>query len=222
VVSFQFSGRAILFDLDGVLVDSTAAVTRVWQEWARTKNLRLDDVIAIAQHGRRTIDVVGELLPSEPRQAEVAFLETLELSELDSLVAMPGARELLDELRTTPWAIATSGLSAVAKARLRQVGLPVPDVLVGADDVRHGKPDPEPYLRAAERLNIAPADCLAFEDAPAGIAAAKRAGACVIALATTHGERDLYAADAIALNLGDVRARESPGNVSIEITRMMP
>jgi sugar-phosphatase len=214
--SKRFATRAVLFDLDGVLVDSTAVVEDVWRRWARERGLEIEDLIP-RSHGRRIADMLAELLPGTSVAQEHARLQELELSTLEGLIEIPGARAFLESFRTTPWAIVTSGARMVAQARLRKAGLPIPRTLVSAEDVLLGKPDPEPFLRALARLDIHAADSVVFEDAPAGIEAAKRAGSRVIAITTTHPAEALLAADAIITDLRSVRLDESGNQPLIEL-----
>ncbi len=182
------SELAVLFDLDGVLIDSTAAVVRQWRRFADEH--RLDPSVVLARvHGRRTIDCVRELLAGR-EQSEInraaSRLDQRDLIDDHDIVALPGARELLVALPSHRWACLTSASSELAQARLKAAGLPLPPVLVGAESVVNGKPDPEGYLRAAELLRLPIQRCVVFEDAPAGIDAGHAAGAIVVALTTTH------------------------------------
>jgi sugar-phosphatase len=181
--------QALLFDLDGVLIDSTPAVTRVWSKWARARGFDPEEVVAHA-HGRPSIATVREYLPNADHEAENRIVERSEIEDLDGVVPLPGARELLDSLPANRWTIVTSGTRALAGVRLRAAGLPAPKNFVTATDVVNGKPHPEPFLKAAEILGVVASDCVVVEDAPAGIRAGKAAGARVIAFPTT-AERSL-------------------------------
>lgn len=188
------AAEALLVDLDGTLVDSTGPVRRAWDAFAARHGLDAARVHHFAQ-GRPSRESVRLLVPGADHATEAAALERAELSDTDGIVALPGAAELLGADRRL--AIVTSCSRALARTRLEAAGLPVPQVLVSADDVTQGKPDPTCYLLGAERLNTEPAACLVLEDAPAGIAAGRAAGARVLALRTTHGDADLDQADAI-------------------------
>ena len=190
-----FSCSAILFDLDGVLVDSTRAVDREWRQWAQRKGVDGDAVMAIA-HGVRTIEVIRRVAPHLDAEAEAAEIESEEAHDPD-VVAMPGAVELVRSLPDGRWGVVTSGSRLLASARMRYCGLPVPEVLVTADDVTHGKPHPEPYLKGAEWIGVAPAECLVIEDAPSGIESARAGGMKVIGLASTYAGEKLRAANAV-------------------------
>lgn len=176
---------ALLFDLDGTLVDSTAVVERTWTAWSSMHGFDPTKVIAAA-HGRRALDTVRDFVPAGDLLSEVARLEAIELSELDAVIALPGARDTLAMLTDSQWAVVTSGSRRLAFGRLEACHLPRPSVLIGAEDVGRGKPDPEGYIAAALRLGIETSDCIAFEDAPAGLQAAGLAGCTVVGLTTTH------------------------------------
>ncbi|MFA7819792.1 HAD-IA family hydrolase [Aeromonas dhakensis] len=171
--------RALLLDMDGTLVHSTGEVETVWRLWCRRHRLDPEPVLAMC-HGVRSREVIRTLAPQLDLAQEVALLDDLEIHHTGQAEALAGARTLLASLPVERWAVVTSACQQVARHRLRSAGLPLPALLVGAEDVEHGKPDPEPYLLAAERLGLAAADCLVFEDAPAGISSALRAGCRVV------------------------------------------
>lgn len=171
--------RALLLDMDGTLVHSTGEVETVWRLWCRRHRLDPEPVLAMC-HGVRSRDVIRTLAPQLDLAQEVALLDDLEIHHTGQAEALAGARPLLASLPVERWALVTSASQRVARHRLHSAGLPLPALLVGAEDVEHGKPDPEPYLLAAERLGLAAADCLVFEDAPAGISSALRAGCRVV------------------------------------------
>lgn len=180
---------ALLFDSDGVLVDSHSVIDRVLRAWSARHGLDTDRVIELSW-GRRDIELVGLAAPHLDAEAEARWIEERELADVEGVRALPGARELLERLPGGRWAVVTSGSGELVRRRLDAAGLPEPEVLISADDVREGKPSPEGYLKAARALGADPADCLVFEDAPSGVAAGTAAGARVIALLTTaaHGE----------------------------------
>jgi sugar-phosphatase len=186
---------ALLVDLDGTLVDSEAPVRRVWAAFANRHRLDAAAVFRFAQC-RPSRETVCLLAPDADHHAEAAAVEDQEVHDTDGVIALPGAAELLASDRTV--AIVTSCSTALAEARLRAAGLPIPRVLVSSDGLERGKPDPECFLIAAQRLGADPARCVVLEDAPAGILAGRAAGATVIAVRTTHGDRDLGDAHAIA------------------------
>ena len=171
--------RALLLDMDGTLVHSTGEVETVWRLWCRRHRLDPEPVLTMC-HGVRSREVIRTLAPQLDLAQEVALLDDLEIHHTGQAEALAGARTRLASLPVERWALVTSASQRVAKHRLRSAGLPLPALLVGAEDVEHGKPDPEPYLLAAEHLGLAAADCLVFEDAPAGISSALRAGCRVV------------------------------------------
>lgn len=191
----EIACRAFLFDLDGVLIDSTPAVIRVWSGWAIARGFDPAEVVRTA-HGRPSIATIREYLPHADFDVENRVVENGELADLDGVVPLPGARELVNTLPADQWTIVTSCTRALATARLRAAGLPIPDRLVTCDEVKNGKPDPEPYLKGASLLGISARDCVVVEDAPAGIRAGKAAGARVIACRTTASELELKTAGA--------------------------
>jgi len=180
-----FEPRAVLSDLDGVLVDSAAVIEQTWRGFAARHGLDPDEVVA-AGHGRRSIDLIRLVAPHLDADAEAANVEREEIAQASGLRPLPGARELVDAVPAERFAIVTSGSRALALARLRAAGLPVPAVLVTAEEVDDGKPHPAGYLRAAELLGVDPAHSVVLEDAPAGVEAGRAAGMTVIAVLTTN------------------------------------
>jgi sugar-phosphatase len=215
----RFECRAILFDLDGVLVDSTAYVEEQWRRWATGKGLRAEPFLQVC-HGRRALETIRLAAPHLDAEAEVAAFQSDNGEQVQTIQPIVGAARLLETLPAGTWAVATSGPRAAASERLRSAGLPSPAVLVCAEDVRHGKPSPDVYLMAAASLAVAPAECLVIEDAPAGIQAARAAGMTVVALTTTHRSEELPA-DACITSLGGIhvgRIDHGPrGNPSLEL-----
>ena len=188
-----FEPRAVLSDLDGVLVDSGAAIVDTWRRFAARHGLDPEHVLANS-HGRRTVDLIRIVAPHLDADSEAARVEQEEIASAGSLRALPGAHELVQTVPSDRFAIVTSGSRQLAVARLQAAGLPVPDVLVTAEDVESGKPDPAGYLRAAARLGVEPAHSLVVEDAPAGVDAGLSAGMNVVAVLTTNDESALRAA----------------------------
>ncbi|HHQ4572769.1 HAD-IA family hydrolase [Aeromonas allosaccharophila] len=169
---------ALLLDMDGTLVCSTGDVEKVWRLWCQHHQLAPEPVLAMC-HGMRSREVIRALAPQLDVEREAVRLDELEMEHTGS-DAIAGAGELLSRLSPQSWAIVTSASERVARHRLNCAGLPLPNLLVGAEAVINGKPDPEPYLLGAERLGVSPARCLVFEDAPAGIESALRAGCTVV------------------------------------------
>jgi mannitol-1-/sugar-/sorbitol-6-phosphatase len=191
-----FSCSVILFDLDGVLVDSTGSVEEHWRIWARRRGIDEEKVVAIA-HGVRAIEVIRTVAPQLDAEAELRRLEQEESNDHHLLVAMPGAIDLVRSVPAERWGVVTSGSWHLAADRLRLVGVPDPPVMVTADDVTNGKPHPEPYLKGAQLLGVAPSECLVIEDAPAGIRSAHAGGMKVIGFASTYAKDKLHEADAV-------------------------
>jgi len=202
----QISCAAFLFDLDGVLVDSRAVVERTCRRWALRHQLNPETVLRIA-HGRRSRDTVKAAAPHLEADREAAWIDAAEFADVDGLSAVPGAAELLASLPAGSWAVVTSCGRALAELRLRSVGLPIPRIVVTSEDVVQGKPAPDGYQLGAKRLGLDPARCVVFEDAPAGIAAARAAGARAIALTTMLAAADLAGADATIPDFTAIRVR---------------
>lgn len=178
--------KGFLFDLDGTLVDSLPAVERAWIGWANSRGIEPSEVLEFI-HGKQAITSLRHFMPGASDaelQAEFLALEQIEANDTDGVTALPGAVLLLERLNSLsiPWAIVTSGSVPVASARRAAGYLPEPKVLVTAEQVKHGKPMPDAYLLGAERLGLAPADCIVVEDAPAGILSGLAAGCQVIAV----------------------------------------
>ena len=176
--------------MDGVLVDSTPAVARVWATWANKFGFEPGEVVRRA-HGRPSISTIRELLPAGDHHAEDQEIERAEIEDIGDVIALPGAAQLVNALTDEGFAVVTSATRALAVVRLRAAGFRVPKHFVTASEIKRGKPDPEPYLRGAHSLGLAAADCVVIEDAPAGIQSGKAAGSRVVALRTTAEDRAL-------------------------------
>jgi sugar-phosphatase len=207
----------LLFDNDGVLVDSTAVVEDSWRAFASWYDLPVDDVLERV-HGRRSRDVIAHYADRLPVSADEAFARYIDacIREFAQVELLPGTAELVASLPEHGWAVVTSGTKVVTQARWKAAGLPDPPVLISAEDVAEGKPKPDPYRTAAQRLRLDPADCLAIEDSPAGLTSARTAGCTTLALLTTHPREDLDA-DLLAADLAAVRITNIDGfNVSVD------
>ena len=199
----KLSCAAILFDLDGVLVDSTRSVERQWRIWSREQGLDEEKAVAVG-HGVRAIDVIRKVAPHLDAEKELRKLESREAAD-NGVAVMPGAVDLVRSIPYDRWCVVTSGTRHLAVARLRLAGIPAPNIMITADDVERGKPHPEPYLKGAELLGVNPAECLVIEDAPAGIQSAHAAGMKAIALTSTYPASALNEADAVVERLDQIR-----------------
>jgi sugar-phosphatase len=211
--------EAVLFDLDGVLVNSNACVERLWRMWAQQHGLDIEAILQIS-HGRPTVETMRLMAPHLCVEEEARTLDRRAASDLVGVVEVVGVSNLLATLPTDCWAIVTSGDHAIATNRLRHVGLPLPQVLITSEDVVHGKPDPEGYLKAAKQLGVSPEKCLVIEDALAGVKAALAARMQVIAVSTTYPASQLSDADASISAMTEIalgRYRISEGRTSLEI-----
>ncbi|WP_344362613.1 HAD-IA family hydrolase [Streptomyces gobitricini] len=211
----RIDAEALLFDNDGTLVSSLESVHRCWTRWAEEYGIAAEDFARVELHGRPAVDIIAELLPADRIPGALARIERLEVEDVPGGVELlPGTKELLASLPADRWAVVTSATRPLAEARLREAGIDAP-VVIAADDITRGKPDPEPYLLAAARLGADPARCVVFEDAPAGLAAGRAAGMRTVALATTHDRGDLVA-DVVVTDLSRVTARATADGVEID------
>jgi len=214
----QVRCAALLFDMDGVLIDSTPAVARVWRRWAIERGLNPEEVVAHA-HGRPSLTTVREYLPNADHQAENREVERREIADLEGVVPLPGALDLLASLPPDRWTIVTSCTRPLAEARLRAAGLPLPKTFITSNDITHGKPHPEPYEKGAAVLGFPPAECIVLEDVPAGIRAGKAAGARVIGFKTTVEESVVReaGADWVVNNCADIRVAFSAKGLNLRL-----
>lgn len=211
--------EALLLDMDGTLVHSTTEVETVWRLWCQSHRLDPEPVLAMC-HGVRSREVIRALAPQLDLAREVALLDELEIQHARVAEPIAGARTLLGALSPARWVLVTSASQRVARHRLASAGLPLPRLLIGAEDVVRGKPDPEPYLLAARRLGLAPADCLVFEDAPAGIRSALQAGCQVVQIG---GDKRLD--DGVRARLEDwrqIRLTEDEAGLQLCMANLLP
>ena len=212
----ELEALGILFDLDGVLVDSGAAVERHWRAFAARIDIAPETMLRAA-HGRRSFDVIADLVAPERHLEEARWFEDLEVDDVEGVAALPGATELLAALPPHRWAIVTSCGARLATARLIAAGLEAPANLISADDVTAGKPDPDGYRQGMRALAVDPGRTIVFEDAPAGILAGRAAGATVIGVATSHSQSEL-GGDHVVRDLASVTVAEQPGSVVLRLT----
>ena len=210
--------KAVLFDMDGTLVDSTPVVERAWTWWAKRHSLPLEDVLHFS-HGRPSISTLEHFLPGRDHTAEVDELAEFEETEIEGILAVPGALEVVTALEASghPWAIVTSAWRKLAETRVVGAGLPLPRVLVPVDEIRKAKPDPEGFLLAAEKLGVAPEECVVFEDTRPGINAGVSAGMQVVGLLTTFSSEQLRHSPAIR-DFRDLRVQSDGEFLEIVVT----
>lgn len=204
--------EGILFDMDGVLVSSIASVRRCWRQWAEHYGVPDAENLEIP-HGTRAVDVMLMLKPDIEVNSGLRFIEDLEVADVQDIQVLPGARELLSSLPPDRWTIVTSATKRLVLSRLQAAGLPVPERLITAEMVTHGKPHPEPYRRGAEVLQLRSEQCLVVEDAVSGVKAGLAAGCRVLGVTGTYKREELHAAGArwVASTLERVRAEAQGG-----------
>jgi len=207
---------ALLFDLDGVLINSTPAVSRVWRRWAIEHGFNPDEVVSRA-HGRPSLTTVREYLPNADHERENREVERREIEDLEGVVPLPGAVELLRALPENRWTIVTSCTRPLAEVRIKAAGLPLPRRFITSQDIVNGKPHPEPYLKAALILGFPISECVVFEDVPAGIQSGKAAGAQVVAFRTTTDDASLRhaGADWVLRNCSEVHLRQIASGLTL-------
>lgn len=210
---------ALLFDMDGVLINSTPAVARVWRRWAIEHGFNPEEVVARA-HGRPSLTTVRDYLPNADHEAENREVERREIEDLEGVVPLPGALDLLASLPEGRWTIVTSCTRALAEVRMKAAGLPVPARLITSNDIRNGKPHPDPYLKGASILGFPAAECVVVEDVPAGVRSGKSAGAKVIAFTTTVPGNDLHGAGAdwILRGCADIRLLDHSKHLTLVLS----
>jgi mannitol-1-/sugar-/sorbitol-6-phosphatase len=215
-VEIEVSG--LLFDMDGVLVSSIGSVLRSWRRWAKHYGLPNPDKVEIP-HGVRAIDIMTQLKPDIDKVEGLKLIEDIEVADTADLEVLAGVRVLLESLPAHRWAIVTSATRRLLLGRLKAAGLPVPDRIISGDQVKRGKPDPEPYRCGAGLLGVQPQDCLVFEDAPSGVRAGVAAGCRVLGVLGTHSAEELRAAGAnwIVSSLTKVRTESRGGAIAIVI-----
>lgn len=203
---FNVAYRAFLFDMDGTILTSIAAAERVWATWAVRHGVDVETFLPTI-HGARAIDTINRLaLPGVDAEAEAAWITEAELEDVDGVEEVAGAARFLQSLPAHQWAIVTSAPRALALRRMAAAGIPEPQVMVTAEDVSVGKPDPAGYRLAARRLGVEISDCLVFEDATVGILAAQAAGADLLIVTATH-EQPIQTAHATLASYAEVVAR---------------
>lgn len=207
--------HAVLFDNDGTLTDSSGAVTRSWHAWARHHQIPAEAFGNV--HGMPSRQIVARVAPHLDVEEATAHIDRIELEDLEGVVALPGAAAALAAIGDRA-AVVTSAGRELADLRIGAAGLTPPAVVVTADDISRGKPDPEPYLTGAERLGVDPARCLVVEDAPAGLRSGRAAGAATLAVLTTSGREELTGeADLVVADLSEVVFERVDGGVRLSL-----
>jgi sugar-phosphatase len=201
--------KALLFDMDGVLISSIGSVERCWKRWCKQYGVPNAESFEVP-HGVRAVDVMRMLKPQFDA-AQIAeglrVIEDMEIEDVGDLTVLPGAQSLLARLPAERWAIVTSATRRLLLGRLAAAGLPVPERLISGDMVERGKPDPEPYRRGAELRGVAAGDCVVVEDSPSGIGAGVAAGCRVLGILGTHRVSELHAATWIVASLEEMEVR---------------
>jgi sugar-phosphatase len=207
--------RGILFDMDGVLVSSLGSVERSWQKWGDMRGV--DGGLAIkTAHGQRAIDTIRTLRPDLNDVEELKLIEEIEVADKDDIEVLKGVKRILETVPSKYWTIVTSATERLARARLGYAGLVVPEHIITADMVAHGKPDPEPYIKGAALLGLKPEECLVIEDSTSGAKAGHAAGCKVLATLFSHTVENLSAADWIVQSLEGVTVRPQEKGVEVE------
>lgn len=212
----QVTCKAILFDMDGILISSLGSVERSWTKWAALRGIEPAYAIKIA-HGCRSIETVAKLRPDLDAEEENRFIEQMEIDDTEGIEALPGALALLRSLPPDRWTVVTSATAPLARVRLAAGGIPIPKQIVAAEDVAEGKPNPAPYLAGARLLGFAPSECIVFEDAESGSKAGRAAGCTVIATTFSHSIEQLSAAHYLVPDLTRVTAESIQGGEAIAL-----
>jgi sugar-phosphatase len=215
------AAAGMLFDMDGVLVSSIGSVERCWRAWAAHYGVPDADKIKL-EHGTRAFEMMDKIKPGVDKVEGLRLIEDMELADLADLQVLPGAKALLESLPVERWAIVTSATRRLLLGRLNAAGLPVPARIIAGDEVVHGKPNPEPYIRGAGLIDEAPADCIVVEDAPSGVGAGVAAGCRVLGVLGTHSAEELKAAGAewVVESLVGVTATVVEGGVELRFVEV--
>jgi sugar-phosphatase len=202
--------------MDGILISSIGSVERSWTKWAVMRGVDPAYALSVV-HGRRSIETVAMLRPDLDAATENEIIENLEIEDTDGVAVLPGVLELLAKLPRNRWTVVTSATGPLARVRLAAGGIPVPDLIVTADDVSEGKPHPAPYLAGAALLGFAPKDCVVFEDAASGTKSARAAGCTVVATPFSHSIESLAAANYLIPDLTGVEVSKMAGKAGLQL-----
>ncbi|MDE3199277.1 MAG: HAD-IA family hydrolase [Acidobacteriota bacterium] len=212
--SVQVKCLGVLFDMDGILISSIGSVERSWTKWALLRGIEPAKAIEVA-HGRRAIETVAMLRPDLNSRDELKVIEDIEVDDGKDIEILPGVEALLAALPPEQWTVVTSATERLARARMAQAGLPVPERMITADQVEKGKPQPDPYLAGAALLGFPAAECVVFEDSTSGVLAGHAAGCTVIATTFSHDAASLTAADYLITDVTDVEVRTQSGRIEL-------
>jgi sugar-phosphatase len=211
--------KAILFDMDGILIASIGSVERSWTQWAQMRGI--DPALALkTTHGRRAVETIAKLRPDLDSNAELTVIEDLEIADNEGLTILPGVLELLAALPANRWTVVTSATERLTRIRLAAGGIPVPEKLVTADQVTRGKPHPEPFLAGAALLGVAPTDCVVLEDSSSGAEAGRAAGCTVVATTFSHPAESLNAAHYLVRDLTRIRVEHVGDQIVLILTTL--
>jgi sugar-phosphatase len=208
--------KGVLFDMDGILISSLGSVERSWTIWAKARDLDVTTAIHTA-HGCRAIETIRKLRPDLDDEAELKYIEDLEIADNEGLAVLPGVLDLLAALPAHRWTVVTSATERLARVRMAAGGIPVPERIITADMVENGKPHPEPYLRGAEILGLPAADCVVFEDSASGTKAGRAAGCTVIGTTFSHTIGELSAAHYLVTDLTGIQVEVLPGEEGLAL-----
>jgi mannitol-1-/sugar-/sorbitol-6-phosphatase len=206
--------KGVLFDMDGILISSLGSVERSWRTWGLARGIDPTTAIHTA-HGCRAIETIRKLRPDLDDEAELKFIEDLEIADKEGLAVLPGVLDLLAALPAYRWTVVTSATERLARVRMAAGGIPVPKHITTADHVTNGKPHPEPYLRGAEILELDPRDCVVFEDSASGTKAGRAAGCTVIGTTFSHSVEELSAAHYLVTDLTGIKVELAPEDQAI-------
>ena len=202
--------------MDGILISSLGSVERSWTTWGLSRDLDPTKVIHAA-HGCRAIETIRKLRPDLDDEAELKYIEDLEIADNEGLAVLPGVLALLASLPAHRWTVVTSATERLARVRMAAAGIPVPESIITADNVVNGKPNPEPYLRGAEILDLPAADCVVFEDSASGTKAGRAAGCTVIGTTFSHSIEELSAAHYLVTDLTGIQVEVLPGDEGLAL-----
>jgi sugar-phosphatase len=209
--------KAILFDMDGILISSIGSVERSWTKWALLRGV--DPALARkTAHGRRAVETIAKLRPDLDSAAELKVIEEIEIEDNDGMTVLPGVLNLIAALPADRWTVVTSATERLARIRMAAAGISVPPKMVTADQVKRGKPDPEPFLAGAALLGMAPAECVVLEDSPSGVAAGRAAGCTVVATTFSHPAESLTSAHYLVHDLTAIRIESTGDEIVIQLT----